>query len=214
MVWKVISGGQTGADRGGLDAAIELGVSHGGWCPRKRRAEDGRVPDRYKLDEHVYYGYRHRTAENVKEADATVIFLYGDESDPGVRSGSKMTAQVARRNKKPLCEIDLEQHGVDGAASLITSWIDNCEAFGMPIRVLNVAGKRESKAPGIQKAVKKVMLAVLEVSASVVGPADDQRDASQAQSNEQAMDGLVDGKSDSEAEADEPDEPMLRWEDI
>lgn len=84
----------------------------------------------------------------------------------------------------------------------------------MPIRVLNVAGKRESKAPGIQKAVKKVMLAVLEVSASVVGPADDQRDASQAQSNEQAMDGLVDGKSDSEAEADEPDEPMLRWEDI
>lgn len=51
IVEKIISGGQTGADRGGLDAAIALGIPHGGWCPKGRRAEDGKVPKRYRLRE-------------------------------------------------------------------------------------------------------------------------------------------------------------------
>lgn len=48
-VRKIISGGQTGVDRGALEAAIALGILHGGYCPRGRRAEDGVIPDRYRL---------------------------------------------------------------------------------------------------------------------------------------------------------------------
>jgi Circularly permutated YpsA SLOG family len=43
MFRKIISGGQTGADRAGLDFAIEQGLEHGGYVPRGRKAEDGRA---------------------------------------------------------------------------------------------------------------------------------------------------------------------------
>lgn len=161
MIAKVISGGQTGGDRGALDAALELGVAHGGWCPRKRRAEDGRVPSCYELTEHVLYGYRHRTRANVEGSDATVIFIFGPEGPQRKPSGSKTTERLARRLKRPVCVIDLEQLGIDGAASIITRWLDDCDALGHPIQTLNVAGRRESKAPGIQRAVREVMLRVL-----------------------------------------------------
>jgi hypothetical protein len=48
---KVISGGQTGVDRAGLDAAIDAGISIGGYCPKGRIAEDGIIPDCYPLIE-------------------------------------------------------------------------------------------------------------------------------------------------------------------
>ena len=34
MLKKIISGGQTGADRAGLDVAIAKGIPHGGWIPK------------------------------------------------------------------------------------------------------------------------------------------------------------------------------------
>jgi hypothetical protein len=42
IIEKVVSGGQTGADRAALDLAIERGIPHGGWCPKGRLAEDVR----------------------------------------------------------------------------------------------------------------------------------------------------------------------------
>lgn len=53
MIIKIVSGGQTGADRGGLDTAIHCDLSHGGWCPKGRIAEDGVVPVEYSLHEMV-----------------------------------------------------------------------------------------------------------------------------------------------------------------
>jgi hypothetical protein len=44
---KIVSGGQTGADRAALDWAISRGVPHGGWCAKGRKAEDGPIPARY-----------------------------------------------------------------------------------------------------------------------------------------------------------------------
>jgi hypothetical protein len=68
MVERIISGGQTGADRGGLTAAIKLGIPHGGWCPKGRRAEDGQVPACYHLEETGSSSYQARTKRNVLEA--------------------------------------------------------------------------------------------------------------------------------------------------
>jgi hypothetical protein len=98
------------------------------------------------------------------EADATVIFMYGPDPPvgPSGPSGSESTKRMAQRHLKALCVVDLEELGIDGAADLITDWLENCEALGRDIEILNVAGRRESKAPGIEVAVKKVMLKVLE----------------------------------------------------
>lgn len=73
---KVISGGQTGADRAALDAAIAAGIPHGGWCPRGRLAEDGRISSRYQLRETLSNGYPERTRLNVECADATLILFF------------------------------------------------------------------------------------------------------------------------------------------
>jgi len=70
---KIISGGQTGVDRGALDAAIGLGIPHGGWCPRGRLAEDGPIPARYVLSETDSPEYWLRTEQNVSDSDATLI---------------------------------------------------------------------------------------------------------------------------------------------
>jgi hypothetical protein len=161
---KVISGGQTGADRGGLDAAIELGVEQGGWCTWKRRAEDGCIPKKYKMEELALLSYGHRTLRNVMESDATVIFMFGPDPPVGPKgpSGSEVTRRMAKKHLKALCVVDLEELGIDGAADLVTDWLETCESMGRDIEILNVAGARESRSPGIQKAVKKVMLKVLE----------------------------------------------------
>ncbi|NLX13574.1 MAG: hypothetical protein GXY44_07975 [Phycisphaerales bacterium] len=74
---KIVSGGQTGADRGGLDPAIWCELPYGGWCPKGRRAEDGVIPARYQLQETPSNGYLARTEANVVDSDATAIFTYG-----------------------------------------------------------------------------------------------------------------------------------------
>src|SRR6202022_2615430 len=74
MLRKIISGGQTGADRAGLDFAIETGLEHGGYVPRGRKAEDGRIDDRYNLVELSTSSYPARTRRNIEESDGTVIF--------------------------------------------------------------------------------------------------------------------------------------------
>jgi hypothetical protein len=62
---KIVSGGQTGVDRAALDVALELELPCGGWCPKGRRAEDGRIPDRYPMEEASSPDYRVRTELNV-----------------------------------------------------------------------------------------------------------------------------------------------------
>ena len=70
---KIISGGQTGADRAALDAALELSIPHGGWLPKGRKAEDGPVSKRYRLQELASPNYRDRTRKNILESDGTLI---------------------------------------------------------------------------------------------------------------------------------------------
>jgi hypothetical protein len=135
-VRKIVSGGQTGVDRGALDAAVELGIPCGGWCPRDRRAEDGVIPVGYPLRETPSPAYPERTAWNVRDSDGTLILTRG-----APRGGTALTISLGRRAARPVLVVDLDA-GADVVR--VRGWLDENE-----IRVLNVAGPRESEAPGI-----------------------------------------------------------------
>jgi hypothetical protein len=154
VIGKIISGGQTGVDRGALDAAIELGIPHGGWCPRGRRAEDGRIPDRYQLIETPESDYPTRTRMNVAEADATLIVV----RRLPLRSGTAATEDIALRFGKPymIAVLDVLELGMVPLYMPVRWWLE----VGR-FETLNVAGPRESKEPGIQAAVKAFLIEVL-----------------------------------------------------
>lgn len=148
---RIVSGGQTGADRGGLDAAISLKIAHGGWCPHGRLAEDGVIPTRYRLRETPEADYDERTRLNVLESDGTVLFTYGEP-----QGGSRLTAEVAVAAGKPLLRIDLAATEEDDGAQNLRNWLRLHR-----IETLNVAGSRESEAPGIADAVRRCLTAAL-----------------------------------------------------
>lgn len=148
---KLISGGQTGADRGALEAAFSIGFPMGGWCPRGRKAEDGPIPRRFPLQETSSDKYPQRTEMNVLESDATVIFHWGIP----LSKGCALTDRLAKEAGKPCGLIDLERMPEEEAAEIVIGFIQ----YAQPL-VLNVAGSRESKAPGIQAKVERIMLRV------------------------------------------------------
>lgn len=149
---RIISGGQTGVDRAALDAARALGLERGGWCPRGRRAEDGRIPSSYPLVELASRGYPRRTERNIREADATLILTSGPPA-----GGTALTLTLARRLGKPHRVVDLD---AGEPAERITAWLGEIA----PV-TLNVAGPRESAAPGIHERARKLLLEVLEGTA-------------------------------------------------
>lgn len=171
---KIISGGQTGADRGGLDAAIELGINYGGKCPRGRKAEDGVIPATYKLEEINTADYKKRTELNVIESDATLVFTMGKPS-----GGTKLTVDYAVKHNKPYCIADVTSPDDSSIAGNILGWLENRSgglfSFDDDVKkvpadpILNVAGPRESKFPGIQKRVKQIMLLVLKRAVYPIG---------------------------------------------
>jgi hypothetical protein len=77
MITKIISGGQTGADRAALDFALKFNIPHGGWIPKGRIAEDGPLPAKYQLQEMPTSSYPKRTEQNVIDSDGTLILSRG-----------------------------------------------------------------------------------------------------------------------------------------
>jgi len=133
---RIISGGQTGVDRGALDAAMLLGIPHGGWCPRGRLAEDGRIPKHYRLAETPSRDYAARTEQNVVDSDATLILCRGP-----LRGGTKLTRYLTTRHDRPCLVVDLD---APPPKDEIHQWLQ-----AHKVAVLNVAGPRESQRPGI-----------------------------------------------------------------
>ena len=105
---KIISGGQTGADRAALDWAIEHGLTHGGWCPAGRKAEDGPLDAKYQLAETESAKYRVRTTRNVRDSDATLIVNVGD-----LDGGTLETLRIAERLGKPVRTIQVDSAPTD-----------------------------------------------------------------------------------------------------
>jgi hypothetical protein len=139
VLQKIISGGQTGADRAALDFAIQRGISHGGWCPRGRLAEDGAIPARYQLSEIPSPDYAQRTEWNVRDSGGTVIFSIACV----LTGGSKQTAELTRQHRKPCLHLARERDEAVAARKL-REFLAAHE-----IRVLNVAGPRQSQEPDI-----------------------------------------------------------------
>lgn len=136
---RIISGGQTGVDRAALDFAIAHDYKHGGWCPKGRRAEDGIIPAHYQLTETESRGYRQRTRKNIEASDATLILNLGELSE-----GSLNTQLLAEKLVKPVRVVQLEAHDLDQQARETQDWVQ-----GNKFHILNIAGPRESKRPGI-----------------------------------------------------------------
>ncbi|WP_136795660.1 putative molybdenum carrier protein [Desulfosediminicola ganghwensis] len=140
---KIVSGGQTGADRAALDAAIEHGFAHGGWLPKGRKTEDGPLPEKYALQEMTSSDYRKRTRQNVIDSDGTLIVSHG-----GLTGGSLLTLVEAKKMGSPCLHLDLEQVNGSEALLLLVAWlIENS------IKTLNVAGPRASSDPVIYQQV-------------------------------------------------------------
>ena len=78
MIGKIISGGHTGVDRGALDFAIGIGLDYEGYCPRGRLSEDGKIHDKYNLNETEGDKYTIRTRLNVDCSDGALIFYTAD----------------------------------------------------------------------------------------------------------------------------------------
>lgn len=149
-VLKIVSGGQTGADRAALDWAIARGIPHGGWCPVGRIAEDGTIGNEYLLREMPDGGgYRRRTKANVNDSDATLIVSLTDT----LTGGSKETVLFAQRLEKRCLHV----HPAMGWMEALATWPPTFSAA-----VLNVAGPRGSREPGVGDFVALVLNFIME----------------------------------------------------
>jgi hypothetical protein len=136
---RIVSGGQTGVDRGALDAALGEGFSCGGWMPGDRMAEDGVISERYPLTTLPHGNYRQRTRLNVVDSDGTAI-LY----DGHLNGGTRLTHDLCGLVERP-CMLVSARAITDpiAAAKVILKFIDHNR-----IETLNVAGPRASRWNG------------------------------------------------------------------
>lgn len=137
---KIISGGQTGVDRGALEFALSQGVLCEGYCPRGRRCEEGRIPDRYPLTEIDSQEYMTRTRKNVSISDGTLILVWDGRMDEGTHN----TIECCKELGRPYIILDLS-FDIKQSQMLFLDWLELNQ-----ITALNVAGDRESDEEGLR----------------------------------------------------------------
>jgi predicted Rossmann fold nucleotide-binding protein DprA/Smf involved in DNA uptake len=138
-ITQIVSGGQTGVDRAALDWAIQQAISHAGWCPANRRAEDGIIADHYHLKTLKSGGYRQRTRKNAADSDGTLILNWGK-----LEGGSLKTQHFAESFNQPCLLVQLDADWDENKRLQVLNWLVQHK-----IQQLNIAGPRESKRPGI-----------------------------------------------------------------
>jgi hypothetical protein len=156
-VLRIISGGQTGADQGGLLAARELGIPSGGTAPKEWQTETGsdeQLLRSFGLSECSEPGYDARTRKNVLDADGTL--LLGSFAS----GGSALTAQFAGEAGKPFFHVPFPHAAAEKDLKIriaeFREWLAHFH-----IHVLNVAGNRESQNPGLQKFTTQFLVSAL-----------------------------------------------------
>lgn len=140
---RILSGGQSGADQAALDWAIEHDIPHGGWCPKGRKSENGKINPKYQLTETPSTNYLERTEWNVRDSDATIIFTLSAE----LSGGSKRTMAIAQKLGKPCLHF---RRGI--APKWIQSFLEKNN-----VKVLNIAGPRASGEAGIEEFVTSTL---------------------------------------------------------
>jgi len=150
-LFRIVSGGQTGVDRGALDAALDLAVECGGWCPAGRLAEDGTIPERYPVIELMDGGYAERTAQNVADSDGTLIISNGKPI-----GGTGETIERCVEKDKPYLIIDYREMSTAEAKEKALKFLQSRH-----IRRLNVAGPRASQWPEGHALTYQIMSAIL-----------------------------------------------------
>lgn len=141
---KIISGGQTGVDRAALDFALQNKIPCGGWCPQGRKAEDGTISSKYALKETDSEDYESRTIRNVQDSDGTLIIInkYTD-------SGTFLTISTAKKLNKA---IFIQNISTKKEPEIFRKWV-----YDNNIKMLNIAGPRESNSSGIYEQALKVL---------------------------------------------------------
>lgn len=151
MVHRIVSGGQTGADRAALDFALQFGFECGGWVPKGRMAEDGVIPAHYpNLVETDSDDSNIRTELNVRDSDATILITRGAPT-----GGSAFTVEVAMRLGKPVFHVDLNRESMDQVVQEVCRWLQNLHPA-----ILNVAGPRASEDHDIYELTKVLLESV------------------------------------------------------
>ena len=147
---KIISGGQTGVDRGALDAALAFEVECGGWCPAERLAEDGTIPEHYPVVELPNAEYAERTARNVADSDGTLIISSGEPI-----GGTRETIDRCVELDKPHLIIDHAKIPTNEIVELVLGFVGDHH-----VRLLNVAGPRASQWPEGHKIAEQIVSTV------------------------------------------------------
>lgn len=154
---KIVSGGQDGVDVAALDAALDLRIPIGGYCPAGRRCESGTIDEKYPLIETIERDYLPRTRLNVQHSDATMLVRWGAVT-PGTRETERLAAHVWHR---PYRWLDLalstrvgadwmDLNSVVADAADLVEWLKSHN-------IINVAGPRESKRPGIYDLARRTL---------------------------------------------------------
>ena len=151
MLEKIISGGQTGVDLAALDAAIDLNIAYGGWCPKGRINEMGVISEKYSFLKEISgtfnidkENYDTRTRCNILDSDATLILVPKIPLPTKIRDGTLLTIQEVQ-NKKPYLTVDLSRP-LSENIDILKNWYEKHN-----IKILNIAGPRESTCPGIYR---------------------------------------------------------------
>jgi hypothetical protein len=185
MIEKIISGGQTGADQAALDIAMKWNIPHGGWLPKGRLTEAGRLSERYNMQEMPTESYAARTEQNVIDSDGTLILSHGPLSN-----GSKYTKIMAEKHSKPCLHVDLNETDVINAARNAYDWVVNFK-----IQNLNVAGTRASTDPSIYQVVTHVLTNLLVMDLIKMKTPWPDQSSINLDTIERAVDSLVSGLS-------------------
>ena len=150
LIGKIVTGGQTGADRAALDMALKKGMVVGGWCPAGRLAEDGVIASVYPLIETPSSVHAQRTAWNVRDSDGTLVLCFEE-----AKGGTHLTIVEAKKRRKPLYIMRLPSES--GGEEVLEEEVLEEEVLewvtDQQIDCLNLAGPSESESPGVYQAV-------------------------------------------------------------